>query len=129
MDFCNSPTIESHATKLALKSIYGAFHAKSDGFKNFNFWFPSFFDIFLVSIKKTLPGIFEIFLITGLKDIEFRFFAHNFFKNGPNLKFYFLKFLFFYIFFFESDFFFFFLSFKILVLFLKLYVGTLRFFW
>ena len=27
-------------------NIFEAFHAKSDGLKNFNFRFPSFFDIF-----------------------------------------------------------------------------------
>ena len=51
--------------------LYGALHAKSDSLKNFNFWFPSFFDIFLVPIKKFFVVNFEIFLITGLKDIEF----------------------------------------------------------
>ena len=25
---------------------YGAFHDKLDGLRNFNFWFPSFFEIF-----------------------------------------------------------------------------------
>ena len=69
--------------------IWGALHAKSDGLKNFNFWFPSFFDIFLIPIKKLFLVKFEIFFITGLKDIEFRVFAHNFFKNGSNSIFFF----------------------------------------
>ena len=30
-------------------------------------------------------------MITGLKDIEFRFSYHNFFKNGPNSKFSFFE--------------------------------------
>ena len=63
-----------------------------------NFSFPSFFDIFFfVPIKKLFLVNFEIFLITGLKDIEFRFYGHNIFKNGSNsIFFFFLKFLFFY---------------------------------
>ena len=42
--------------------------------------FLTFFSIH----QKLLLVNFEIFLITGLKDIEFRFFVHNFFKSGPN---------------------------------------------
>ena len=73
--------------------VYEAFHVKSDGLKNVNFWFPSFFWHFLVSIKKLFLVNFEIFLITGIKEIEFRFFAHNFFNNGPNSNFFFTYFL------------------------------------
>ena len=47
---------------------------------------------FLVPIKKLFLVNFEIFLITYLKDMEFRFFAHNFFKNGPNSNFFFWNF-------------------------------------
>ena len=42
---------------------------------------------FFSTHQKTLPGKFWIFLFTSLKDIEFPFFTHNFFKNGPNSKF------------------------------------------
>ena len=48
----------------------------------------------LVPIKILFRVNFEKNLITGLKDIEFRFFAHNFFKNGLNSIF-FLIFVFF----------------------------------
>ena len=64
--------------------IYGAFHAKSDGWKNLIFLISFIFRNFLIPTKKLFLVNFEIFLIPGLKDIEFRYFAHNFFKNGPN---------------------------------------------
>ena len=48
---------------------------------------------FLVPIKKLFLVNFEIFLVTGLREIEFRVFAHNFFKNGTNSTiFFFLNF-------------------------------------
>ena len=47
------------------------------------FDFLHFLTIFS-TIKKLFLVNSEIFLITGLKDIELRFFAHNFFKNGTN---------------------------------------------
>ena len=66
------------------------------------------------------------FLITCLKDIEFRFFAHSFFKHSPNSK---CFFFFFYIIFrkkiqknYLKCFYMRFLSLNILILFLKLRV-------
>ena len=88
---------------------------------SFIFWHFLVPKLFLVN--------FEIFLITGLKDNEFRFFAHNFFKNGPNSKFFLLKFLLFFSYFLEKNtknylkcFYMRFLILKILNCILKLYV-------
>ena len=50
---------------------------------------------FFSTHQKTLLGDFEIFLITGLNEIEFWFFAQNFFKNGPNSIFFFWNFCYF----------------------------------
>ena len=59
--------------------------------------FLTFFSIYL-PIKKFFLVNFEIFFNHRfiVKDIEFQFLAHNFFKKGPNSKiFFFLKFFFF----------------------------------
>ena len=63
---------------------YEAFHAKSSTvWKKIIFDFLHFLTFF-VPMKKLFLINFEMFLITSLKDIEFRFFAHYFFKNVPN---------------------------------------------
>ena len=111
-------------------NTYGSslFHANRTVWKILIFDFLHFLTFFSTH-QKTLPGKFWIFLITGLKDIEFRFFAHNFFKNGPNSIFFFLKFLFFFAYVLEKNtkknylkcFYMRFLSLVVLILFLKLF--------
>ena len=70
-------------------------------------------------------------MITSLKDNEFRFFAHNFFKNDPNSNFFFFWNFCFFTYFLEKNkknnlkcFYMWFLSLKIFILFLKLYVPS-----
>ena len=91
------------------------------------FRFPSCFTFFSIHKKLFLLN-FEICLITALKDFKFRFFAHNFFKNGPNSNFFFWNFcLFFLTYFLEKKipknylkcFLMRFMSLNILILFLK----------
>ena len=84
---------KTHVRKSNVRFVGEAFHAKSDGLKILIFDFLHFWP-FILPIKKLFLVNFEIFSITGLKDIQFRFFA-NFFKNGQNSFFFFF---FFYLF-------------------------------
>ena len=121
--------------KCVFSSNYNeAFHA------NRNVWKILIFDFLHFFVKKLFLVNFKIFLITDLKDIEIRLFAHNFLKNSSNSKvFFFLKFLFFYILFrkkiqkklfkvflyaiFECE------NFNFLFVIVGRYLCTLRFFW
>lgn len=68
------------------KGLYRTFHAKSNTFKNFVFFFKLCFFILFVYIIPFL-GAFELFLMVRLKSSDFSFFTNNFFKNGKYLKF------------------------------------------